>query len=56
MDDIDALNILETEVGLDAPIDPLDDIPFEDDAPRYNPEQMLDSIAVVGMPKKACSL
>ena len=41
MDDIDALKILETEVGLDAPIDPLDDIPLEDEAPRYNPDQML---------------
>lgn len=41
MDDIDALEVLETEVGLDAPIDPLDDIPLEDDKPRYNPDQML---------------
>mgnify|MGYP001799189823 FL=1 len=41
MDEIDALKVLETEVGLDAPIDPLDDIPLEDDKPRYNPDQML---------------
>ena len=41
MDDIDALNVLEAEVGLNAPIDPLDEIPLEDDTPRYNPDHML---------------
>lgn len=41
MDDIDALEVLEAEVGGDTPIDPLDAIPLEDDSPRYNPDQML---------------
>lgn len=41
MDDIDTLKVLDTEVGLDDPIDPLDDIPLDDDTPRYNPDQML---------------
>ncbi len=52
MDDIDALNVLEAEVGLDAPIDPLDDIPLGDDTPRYNPDQMLPLLQSENLPQR----
>ncbi|MEO0867950.1 MAG: HEAT repeat domain-containing protein, partial [Cyanobacteria bacterium J06642_11] len=41
MDTTDTFDGLDTEIGGDALIDPLDAIPLEDDAPRYNPDQML---------------
>lgn len=41
MDEIDALEVLETEVGLDSPIDPLDSIALDAPAPQYDIERML---------------
>ncbi|NEP16540.1 MAG: HEAT repeat domain-containing protein [Leptolyngbya sp. SIO4C1] len=44
MQDPDDLTLLETEVGFDEPVDPLDEIALpgeEPEAPRYDPDEML---------------
>lgn len=43
----DELSVLDTEVGLDSPLDPLDQIPAsgESDAPQYDPNEMLELLS-----------